>query len=94
MTRNLLRGEMFASGSTLARVPMKKALVLLATAAGVGLAATIATDPQPTREMAASVARGVLYGVILGSNAWPSVPVDAQSRRLLWTAASAAPVDE
>jgi hypothetical protein len=79
---------------------MKKALILLATAAGV--AATIASDPQPTREMAVSVARGVLYGVILGSNAWPSVPVDAQSRLLLWTAncneecglASAAPVDE
>jgi len=81
---------------------MKKALILLGTAAGVGLAATIAADPQPTREMAASVAHGALYGVILGSNAWPSVPVDAQSRLLLWTAnckeecglASAAPADE
>jgi hypothetical protein len=81
---------------------MKKALILLATAAGVGLVATSVTDPQPTREMAASVTRGVLYGVILGSNAWPSVLADAQSRLLLWTAnckeecglASPAPVDE
>jgi hypothetical protein len=81
---------------------MKKALILLAAAAGVGIVATVATDPQPTREMAASVARGVLYGVILGSNAWPSAPPDAQSRLLLWTAnckeecglASAAPIDE
>jgi hypothetical protein len=81
---------------------MKKALILRAVAAGVGIVATVATDPQPTHEMAASVARGVLYGVILGSNAWPSAPPDAQSRLLLWTAnckeecglASAAPVDE
>jgi hypothetical protein len=82
---------------------MKKALILLAAAVGVGVVATVATDPQPTRERAASVVRGVLYGLlILGSNAWPSVPVDAQSRRLLWTAnckeecglGSAAPVDE
>jgi hypothetical protein len=81
---------------------MKKALILLAAAAGVGIVATLATDPQPTHKMAGSVARGVLYGVILGSNAWPSAPVDAQSRLLLWTAnckeecglASAAPIDE
>jgi hypothetical protein len=53
---------------------MKKALILLAVAAGVGLVATIATDPQRTREMAASVANGALYGLILGSNAWPSAP--------------------
>jgi hypothetical protein len=87
---------------TLHECPMKKALILLAMAVGVGLATTSVTDPQPTREMAASVARGVLYGVFLGSNAWPSVPVNAQSRLLLWTAnckeecgsASAAPVDE
>jgi hypothetical protein len=90
-------------GSTpLHECPMKNALILLAAAAGVGLVATVATDPPATREMAASVAHGALYGVILGSNAWPTVPVDAQSRLLLWTAnckeecglASTAPVDE
>jgi hypothetical protein len=69
---------------------MKKALTVLATAVGIAVAAMIATNPSPSGNVAAGVARGAIGGVILGSNAWPSVPVDVQSRLL----ASAALIDE
>jgi hypothetical protein len=38
-----------------------------------------------TDEFATGVARGAIGGVILGSNAWPSVPVDIQSRLSFWS---------
>ena len=65
---------------------MTKALIVLATAAGIGLAATIATDPLLGGGVGGEAVRAAIGGVILGSNAWPSVPVDVQSRLLLWSA--------
>jgi hypothetical protein len=50
-----------------------------------GLAVPIAVDPQSSGTVAAGVARGAIDGVILGSNAWPSVPVDVQARLVLWS---------
>jgi hypothetical protein len=52
-------------------------------AAAVGLSATIAIEPQSRGIVATGVARSLVGGVILGSNVWPSVPVDVQARLLL-----------
>jgi hypothetical protein len=83
---------------------MRKALTVLAMAAGIGLTATIATDPESSGKVAAHVARAITGGMILGSNAWPSAPVDVQARLLVWSPdcdeegrcgwVSAAPIDE
>jgi hypothetical protein len=62
---------------------MNKKLTVLATAAAIALMATVAVDPQSSGTVAAGVARGVIGGMILGSNAWPSVPVDVQARLVL-----------
>jgi hypothetical protein len=52
---------------------MQKALVVLATAASMGLAITtsIAIDFRPNGRMAAEVGRALVAGVILGSGVWP-----------------------
>jgi hypothetical protein len=82
---------------------LRKPLTVLAAAAAIGLAATIAVDPQSSGTVAAGVARGVIDGVILASNAWPSVPVNVQARLVLWSPdcseqgqceVSAAPINE
>ena len=83
---------------------LRKPLTVLAAAAAIGLGATIAVDPQSSGTVAAGVARGVIDGVILGSNAWPSVPVNVQARLVLWSPdcneqgqcgyVSAAPINE
>jgi hypothetical protein len=70
----------FCAGSS-----MRKSLIVLATAAGIALAATLATDPLLSSGVD-EAAHAVIGGVILGSNAWPSAPVDVQSRLLLWSA--------
>jgi hypothetical protein len=82
----------------------KLSLTILLTAAFLGLSATIAIEPQSSGIVAAGFARSLVGGVILGSNAWPSVPVDVQARLLLWSPdcseegrcrwVSAAPIDE
>jgi hypothetical protein len=68
-----------------AKLSLRKLLTLLATAAAIGLAGTIAVDPQSSGTVAAGVARGAIDGVILGSNAWPSVPLNVQARLMLWS---------
>jgi hypothetical protein len=69
-----------------ANLSLRKPLTVLATAAAIGLAATtIAVDPQSSGTVAVGVARGVIDGVILGSNAWPSVPINVQARLVLWS---------
>jgi hypothetical protein len=81
---------------------MRSGLIVFLIASSFGLALAIESGPETASKVAVGLARGAVVGVILGSNAWPSVPVDAQSRLLLWTAnckeecglASAAPVDE
>jgi hypothetical protein len=87
-----------------AKLSLRKPLTFLSTAAAVGLAATIAVDPQSSGTVAAGVARSVVGGMILGSNAWPSVPVDVQAMLVLWSPecnergqcgwVSATPIDE
>ena len=87
-----------------AKLSLRKPLIVLSTAAVIGLAATIAVDPESSGTVAASVARSVVGGMILGSNAWPSVPVDVQAMLVLWSPecnelgqcgwVSAAPIDE
>jgi hypothetical protein len=93
-----------ALGVAGAKLSLRKPLTVLATAAAIGLAATIAVGPQSSGTVAAGVARGVIDGVILGSNAWPSVPVNVQARLVLWSPdcnkqgqcgwVSAAPINE
>jgi hypothetical protein len=62
---------------------MKKLVTALAIAACVGLAAAITNDP--VGNVATGLARGAIGGLILGSNVSPSVPIDVQSRLLLWS---------
>jgi hypothetical protein len=62
---------------------MRTALTIIALAAVFGLAATTATAPKISSDFSAQAARAMLDGVILGSSAWPSVPVDARVRLLL-----------
>jgi hypothetical protein len=60
--------------------PMRRVFVMLMLAAGVGLAAGTTTAPNFDSQTAAPLARAIMEGVILGSNAWPSTPVDVQAR--------------
>jgi hypothetical protein len=62
---------------------MRKTLTIFAIVGGIGLAATMAADLISSGGAAVQVARGVTSGMILGSNAWPSVPVDVKSRLAL-----------
>jgi hypothetical protein len=57
---------------------MRNALTITTLVAALGLAATIATAPKFGSDFRAQAARAMLDGVILGSSAWPSVPVDAR----------------
>jgi hypothetical protein len=59
---------------------MRNALTIVALVVALGLAATTASAPKSNIDIAAQAARAMLDGVILGSSAWPSVPVDAQAR--------------
>ena len=58
-------------------------LTIFSIIGGIGLAVTMASDFPLSGGLAVQVARGVISGVILGSNAWPSVPVDVKSRLAL-----------
>jgi hypothetical protein len=60
--------------------PMRRVFVTLMLAASVGLAAGTTTAPNFDPQTAAPLARALMEGVILGSNAWPSAPVDVQAR--------------
>jgi hypothetical protein len=62
---------------------MRKTLTIFAIVWGIGLAATMASGLLFSGGVAVEVARGVTSGVILGSNSWPSVPVDVKSRLAL-----------
>jgi hypothetical protein len=87
-----------------AKLSLRNPLIVLSTAAVIGLAATIAVDPRSSGTVAAGVARSVVGGMILGSNAWPSVPVDVKAMLVLWSPdcndrgqcgwVSATPIDE
>jgi hypothetical protein len=62
---------------------MRRTLSILAIVGGTGLTTTIAADVIFSGGAAVQIARGVTNGVILGSNAWPSVAVDVKSRLVL-----------
>jgi hypothetical protein len=64
---------------------MRNVLTITALVAVFGLAATTATAPKFSSDLRAQAARAMLDGVILGSSAWPSVPVDARVRLQLWS---------
>jgi hypothetical protein len=64
-------------------ISMRKTLTIFAIIGGIGLAVTMASDLLFSGGLAVQAARGVTSGVILGSNAWPSVPVDVKSRLAL-----------
>jgi hypothetical protein len=68
-----------------AKLSRRKPLTVLAIAVAVGLTGAIAVDPQSSGTVAAGVVRGAIDGMILGSNAWPSVPVNVQARLVLWS---------
>jgi hypothetical protein len=58
-----------------------------ALAAAIGLAATTATAPNLNSPIIYETAQAAVDGVILGSSAWPSVPVDARGGLQLFSAA-------
>lgn len=64
---------------------MQKALTVVATmVVGIGIMATVETGFRPDGRVASEMARGLLDGLILGSNVWPYhpglVPADIKSR--------------
>ncbi len=67
---------------------MRRQLIVLFIVASVGLAMAVASNPEPGSKVAAGLARGAISGVILGSNNWPTVAADVQSRLLLQQAVS------
>ena len=64
---------------------MRNALTIITLIAVFGLAATTATAPKFGSDFSSQAVRALLNGVILGSSAWPSVPVDARARLQLWS---------
>jgi hypothetical protein len=59
---------------------MRNVLAIVTLVTALGLAATTASAPKSNIDIAAQAVRAMLDGVILGSSAWPSVPVDALAR--------------
>jgi hypothetical protein len=59
---------------------MRNALTIVTLVVALGLSATTVPAPKSNIDIAAQTMRAMLDGVILGSSAWPSVPVDAQAR--------------
>jgi hypothetical protein len=49
-------------------------------AVGIAVAAGTTMGPNFDPHAAAPLARAMIEGVILGSNTWPSAPVDVQAR--------------
>jgi hypothetical protein len=62
---------------------MRSRLIVLFIAVSFGLALAFERNPEPASEVAVGLARAAVVGMILGSNHWAPVPVDAQSRLLL-----------
>ena len=58
---------------------MRTVIKTAALAAVIALAATTATAPT-LKPVISQTAQAILDGVILGSSAWPSVPIDARGR--------------
>ena len=54
--------------------PMLKALTVITTVAVIGAVAALGTDFWRDGKFASGLARGLVNGVILGSNVWPHQP--------------------
>jgi hypothetical protein len=59
---------------------MRNPLVVLSIATSLGLVLAMASNPEPGGKVAAGLARGVIGGVILGSNPWAPLPIGTQAR--------------
>jgi hypothetical protein len=59
---------------------MRALITTAALAMAIALAVTTVTVPTLNSPVISQTAQAVLDGVILGSSAWPSVPVDARGR--------------
>jgi hypothetical protein len=59
---------------------MRNVVTIIVSVAALGLVAAAATAPKFNTDIAAQAMRAMLDGVILGSSAWPSMPVDVQAR--------------
>jgi hypothetical protein len=64
---------------------MRTVLTTAALAATIALAATTATAPSLNSPFITQTAQAVVDGVILGSSAWPSVPLDRRNRLQLFS---------
>jgi hypothetical protein len=69
------------------RVPMRTVITIAALSAAIALAVTTAATPSLNTPVVSQAAQAVLDGVILGSSAWPSVPLDARARLPLFSSA-------
>jgi hypothetical protein len=59
---------------------MRNALTIVTSVAALGLAATTASGSKFNIEIAVQAMGAMLDGIILGSSAWPSIPLDTQAR--------------
>jgi hypothetical protein len=66
--------------------PMRKALTIITTVLVIGAVAALGTDFWRDGKLASGLARGIVSGMILGSNVWPHQPglspADVRSRVL------------
>jgi hypothetical protein len=60
--------------------PMRRVFVTSTLASAMAMAAGAPTAPNFDPKATAPLARAIMEGVILGSSAWPSTPVDVQAR--------------
>src|SRR5215475_7752910 len=59
---------------------MRTLITIAALSAAMALAVTAAPAPSLNIPVVSQTAQAILDGVILGSSAWPSVPLDAWAR--------------
>jgi hypothetical protein len=65
---------------------MRSVIVTLVLSAGVVIAIGAVTAPDFNHQTTAPLARAIIDGLVLGSTAWPSTPVDVQARLQLRSA--------
>jgi hypothetical protein len=59
---------------------MRSVIVTLVLSGGVVIAIGTVAAPNLNRQTTAPLARAIIDGIVLGSTAWPSTPVDVQAR--------------
>jgi hypothetical protein len=63
-----------------ANASMRSVIVALVLSAGVVIAIGTAAAPDFNHQTTAPLARAIIDGLVLGSTAWPSTPLDVQAR--------------